>query len=81
MLSDPVAEAFGLIHRHPSGENFWHGTTKQYANRADPSSLTKVTRFSTQAYAAGNNSKLAPYRLWILNLADWDRDHLLLFIC
>ena len=18
-------EAFGLIHRHPSGENFWHG--------------------------------------------------------
>ena len=26
MLSDPVAEAFGLIHRHPSGENFWHGS-------------------------------------------------------
>ena len=25
MLSDPVAEAFGLIHRHPSGENFWRG--------------------------------------------------------
>ena len=25
MLSDPVAEAFGLIHRHPSGENFWYG--------------------------------------------------------
>ena len=23
MLSDPVAEAFGLIHHHPSGENFW----------------------------------------------------------
>ena len=23
MLSDPVAEAFGLIHRHPSGENFF----------------------------------------------------------
>ena len=22
MLSDPVAEAFGLIHLHPSGENF-----------------------------------------------------------
>ena len=22
MLSDPVAEAFSLIHRHPSGENF-----------------------------------------------------------
>ena len=22
MLSDKVAEAFGLIHRHPSGENF-----------------------------------------------------------
>ena len=22
MLSDPVAETFGLIHRHPSGENF-----------------------------------------------------------
>ena len=22
MLSDPVAEAFGLIHRHHSGENF-----------------------------------------------------------
>ena len=28
MLSDPVAEAFGLIHRHPSGENFWHGMAK-----------------------------------------------------
>ena len=28
MLSDPVAEAFGLIHRHPSGENFWHGTAR-----------------------------------------------------
>ena len=25
MLSDPVAEAFGLIHRHPLGENFWYG--------------------------------------------------------
>ena len=25
MLSDPVVEAFGLIHRHPSGENFWYG--------------------------------------------------------
>ena len=25
MLSDPVAEAFGLIHRHPSGENFCLG--------------------------------------------------------
>ena len=25
MLSDPVAEAFGLIHRHPSGENFFRG--------------------------------------------------------
>ena len=23
MLSDPVAEAFGLIHRHPSGENLF----------------------------------------------------------
>ena len=23
MLSDPVAEAFGLIHRHPSDENFF----------------------------------------------------------
>ena len=22
LLSDPVAEAFGLIHRHPSSENF-----------------------------------------------------------
>ena len=28
MLSDPVAEAFGLIHRHPSGENFWHECCK-----------------------------------------------------
>ena len=26
MLSDPVAEAFGLIHRHPSGENFFRVT-------------------------------------------------------
>ena len=25
MLSDPVAEAFGLIHRHPLGENFFRG--------------------------------------------------------
>ena len=32
-------------------------------------------------YAAGNNSKLTPLCLWILNLADRDRDHLLLFIC
>ena len=24
ILSDPVAEAFGLIHRHPPGENFFH---------------------------------------------------------
>ena len=23
MLSDPVAEAFGLIHHHPLGENFF----------------------------------------------------------
>ena len=32
MLSDPVAEAFGLIHRHPSGENFWYGgiTTEMF---------------------------------------------------
>ena len=30
MLSDPVAEAFGLIHRHPSGENFWHGMEEEY---------------------------------------------------
>ena len=29
----------------------------------------------------GNNSKLAPLCLRILNLADRDRDHLLLFIC
>ena len=28
MLSDPVAEAFGLIHRHPSGENLWYGMVK-----------------------------------------------------
>ena len=28
MLSDPVAEAFGLIHRHPSGENFWYGSIR-----------------------------------------------------
>ena len=28
MLSDPVAEAFGLIHRHPSGENLWYGMTQ-----------------------------------------------------
>ena len=30
MLSDPVAEAFGLIHHHPSGENFWHGWTEPH---------------------------------------------------
>ena len=29
MLSDPVAEAFGLIHRHPSGENLWYGMVKE----------------------------------------------------
>ena len=56
-------------------------TTKQHANCADLSSITKVTRFLTLAYAAGNNSKLAPLGLWIPNLADRDRDHLLLFIC
>ena len=50
-------------------------TTTQYANHANPSSITEVTRFWTQAYAAGNNSKLALYRLRILNQADRDRDH------
>ena len=34
-----------------------------------------------RSYASGNSSKLAPLHLWILNLADKDRDHLLLFIC
>ena len=58
-----------------------NSTTKRYANRADSSSITEVTRFLTQAYAAGNNSKLAPYCVRISNLADRDRDHLLLFIC
>ena len=33
MLSDPVAEAFGLIHRHPSGENFWYGIQEQTKTR------------------------------------------------
>ena len=32
-------------------------------------------------YAAGNNGKLTPLHLRILNLAERDRDHLLLFIC
>ena len=36
MLSDPVAEAFGLIHRHPSGENFWYGrSVKRRPQTAD----------------------------------------------
>ena len=33
MLSDPVAEAFGLIHRHPSGENLWYGMDKPRLER------------------------------------------------
>ena len=35
MLSDPVAEAFGLIHRHPSGENFFRvGASSEAINVA-----------------------------------------------
>ena len=56
-------------------------TIKRYANCADPSSITEVTGFWNLVYAAGNNSKFTQLRLWILNLADQDRDHLLLFIC
>ena len=56
-------------------------TTKRCANRADPSSNTEVTGFWKLVHAAGNNSKLTPLRLRILNLAQRDRDHLLLFIC
>ena len=35
MLSDPVAEAFGLIHRHPSGENLWYGVNTGVRNIID----------------------------------------------
>ena len=45
-------------------------TTKWYVDHADPSSISKVTKFGTLAYAAGNNSKLAPLCLRIPNLAD-----------
>ena len=50
-------------------------TTKRYTNHANPSSITKVTRFN----AVGNNSKLAPLCLRIPT--DQDRYNLLLFIC
>ena len=33
ILSDPVAEAFGLIHRHPSGENFRYGIENQIRHK------------------------------------------------
>ena len=42
MLRDPVAEAFGLIHRHPSGENFWHGN--ECSNEIAQLSKTKRAR-------------------------------------
>ena len=48
MLSDPVAEAFGLIHRHPSGENFCSDTddslfTFETCAMTDDEILSKVT--------------------------------------
>ena len=41
MLSDPVAEAFGLIHRHPSGENFWR-VNQRFPFHWQSSDLRKV---------------------------------------
>ena len=49
MLSDPVAEAFGLIHRHPSGENFWHGLVLKTAfGREDSDVDFEASRRSTR---------------------------------
>ena len=42
MLSDPVAEAFGLIHRHPSGENFCRETDSINDNSDEASELSPV---------------------------------------
>ena len=46
MLSDPVAEAFGLIHRHPSGENLWYGLKLQSYS----SFYEQVDSFSTRKF-------------------------------
>ena len=40
MLSDPVAEAFGLIHRHPSGENFFRAVGVITVNRKESGTAT-----------------------------------------
>ena len=48
MLSDPVAEAFGLIHRHPSGENFWHGLVHFQKFHVTQPSQSEISRDSTK---------------------------------
>ena len=48
MSSDPVAEAFGLIHRHPSGENFWYGMdVKRHIGGSQHQKLAKVVAATT----------------------------------
>ena len=53
MLSDPVAEAFGLIHRHPSGENFWYGPPKFLQDRVQEW-LDEVSQIQTRHHMPGN---------------------------
>ena len=49
MLSDPVAEAFGLIHRHPSGENFFRAN--------------KVNAFQPVPFSADRQQQFYLYQL------------------
>ena len=49
MLSDPVAEAFGLIHRHPSGENFFRVSGERRGRREEDSDVDfEASRRSTR---------------------------------
>ena len=53
MLSDPVAEAFGLIHHHPSGENFWHGMAESENTTENTTENTSYTRKYSSRINAG----------------------------
>ena len=48
MLGDPVAEAFGLIHRHPSGENLWYGMPGARRRKRDSDVDFEASRRSTR---------------------------------
>ena len=57
MLSDPVAEAFGLIHHHPSGENSWYVWGKQSCEHTHFDHLLRsatLLHFMTMEYITSN---------------------------